>query len=191
LRVLVGLGNPGPRYVATRHNIGSRIVHNFAKEKGISLTKSMTLGAIWGKIKSPEEEIRVLLPQRFMNLSGNVVKRSLEKWHVALTDVLVVVDDLHLPLGRLRVRSEGSDGGQKGLRSIIEALGTHHFSRLRVGIQSEPMKEPWETFVLKPFRRRELPLVEKSIEVATACCHLWIEEGIDVCMNTFNRKEIV
>lgn len=189
MRVLVGLGNPGRSYERTRHNIGFRILRRFAEEEDISLKKSLSLGAVWGKSEHFREEVRVMLPQSYMNLSGKVIHRCLKRWGFPLAHMLVVVDDLHLPLGQLRIRPEGSDGGQKGLQSIMESVGTGAFPRLRVGIQPEaPVKEPWEKFVLSPFSRKEEAAMEKIMEAAAACCRLWIEEGIEVCMNRFNQK---
>ena len=187
MRILVGLGNPGRQYEKTRHNIGSRIVGDFAKEEKIALRKSASLEAVWGK-KEFQEEIRLLMPQSYMNLSGKVIARCVKRWNFPPEKMLVVVDDLQLPLGQLRVRSGGSDGGQKGLRSIIETLGTERFPRLRVGIASERLTGSWETFVLQSFDRREESLVREVVKKATACCRLWIEEGIEVCMNRFNKK---
>ena len=188
MKVLVGLGNPGRSYEKTRHNIGFWVIGNFVKQEGISLRKSAALEAVWGKQEHPGGEIRVVLPQSYMNLSGKVILRCQRRWHFPPEKMLVVVDDLQLPLGEIRIRPAGSDGGQKGLRSIIEALGTNRFPRLRVGIRSEPLKEPWEAFVLKPFSRKENFLVEEVVERVSQCCQLWIEKGIDVCMNQFNRK---
>ncbi|MFH1857393.1 MAG: aminoacyl-tRNA hydrolase [Candidatus Omnitrophota bacterium] len=188
MKLVVGLGNPGRRYENTRHNIGFQVVAYFAEKEGIRLSRSLSLGARWGKGRWSQGEMRIVLPQSYMNLSGKVVARCLSKWGCVPEEMLVVVDDLHLPLGQLRIRLNGSDGGQKGLRSIIETLGTENFPRLRFGIEPERMKEPWERFVLKPFSRKEAPLVEEALEKTRACCHLWLEQGIDACMNQFNRK---
>ena len=189
MKVLVGLGNPGRSYEKTRHNIGFRILKNFVKEEGIALRKSLSLEALLGKGEYPQEEIRVVLPQRYMNLSGGVVLRCFKRWHFPLTEMLVLVDDLHLPLGQLRIRPEGSAGGQKGLHSLIASLGTEEFPRLRIGIRPEaPIQESWEEFVLSPFSRKEEAVVEKVIDAAMDCCRVWIEEGIEVCMNRFNQK---
>ena len=189
MKVLVGLGNPGRSYEKTRHNIGSRILKQFAAQEGMIFKKSLSLEALWGKGGHSQEEIRVVLPQNYMNLSGKAVLRCSKRWHFPLTHMLVVVDDLHLPLGELRIRPFGSDGGQKGLCSVIESLGTEKFPRLRVGIHpGEAMKESWEEFVLSPFSRKEEVAVEKVVDGATECCRVWIEQGIEVCMNRFNRK---
>lgn len=189
MKVLFGLGNPGRRYAGTRHNIGARIVRQFAKDEGIPLSKSVPLGAVWGKRKDTPEEIRVVLPSSYMNLSGPVVLRCLKRWLLSPGQILVIVDDLHLPLGEMRIRPGGSDGGQKGLRSVVASLGTERFPRLRVGIQSGPFTEAWESFVLEPFSRKEEILLEKAVEKAVACCRLWTEKGIERCMNQFNRKD--
>ncbi len=122
-----GLGNPGGAYAKTRHNIGFRVIQHFAEKADIPLKKSAVLEAVWGKDLSAQEAIRLCLPQASMNQSGKVVVRCLKRWNLRPEEMLVVVDDLQLPLGQLRIRSEGTDGGQKGLRSIIETLGTGRF----------------------------------------------------------------
>ena len=195
MKVLVGLGNPGRSYEKTRHNIGSRILKQFAAQEGMIFKKSLSLEALWGKGGHSQEEIRVVLPQNYMNLSGKVVLRCSKRWNFPLTHMLVVMDDLHLPLGELRIRPSGSDGGQKGLRSIIEVLGTEKFPRLRIGIHpvrneisTGAFESSWEEFVLSSFSRKEEAAVEKMVNEATECCRVWIEKGIDACMNRFNRK---
>ena len=188
MKALFGLGNPGRAYEKTRHNIGFRVVGNFAKKEDVLLKKSAALGALCGKQIVGSEEVRLCLPQSYMNLSGRVVGRCLKRWNLPPQKMLVVVDDLQLPLGQLRIRPKGSDGGQKGLQSIIETLGTENFARLRLGIGLSYLKSSWEEFVLHPFSRKEEPLVEDMIEKATACCRLWIEKGIEVCMECFNQK---
>ena len=188
MKALFGLGNPGRAYEKTRHNIGFRVIQHFAEKADTPLKKSAVLEAVWGKCPSAQEDIRLCLPQASMNLSGKVVMRCLKRWNLRPEEMLVVVDDLRLPLGQLRIRPEGTDGGQKGLRSIIETLGTGRFPRLRIGIQSASLSGPWEAFVLSPFTRQEKPLVEEVVEKAAACCHLWIEKGMAACMNRFNAK---
>lgn len=188
MKLLVGLGNPGRSYEKTRHNIGSRVLKQFALQEKIDLKESSSLKAIWGKGARLQEEVRIVLPQSFMNLSGRAVSRCLKRWNVPPERTLVIVDDLHLPLGTLRIRPSGSDGGQKGLQSIIETVGTKEIPRLRVGICPDVLKEPWEEFVLKPFHRKEESKVTEVIEAAAECCRLWVDQGIEACMNRFNRK---
>ena len=188
MKLLVGLGNPGHAYEKARHNIGARVLKEFAAQEKIDLKKSDSLTAVWGKGALFQEEIRLLLPQSYMNLSGPVVARCVQKWDVQPEEMFVVLDDLHLPLGNLRIRPSGSYGGQQGLRSVIEAIGTEQFPRLRIGIESETMNEPWQDFVLKPFTRKEETVITKAVEAAVACCRLWIDQGIEACMNRFNRK---
>ncbi len=188
MKVLFGLGNPGPEYRRTRHNIGFRVVSHLAKKERILLKNGAALQVVWGKGRLSEKEVRLGLPQSFMNRSGEVIRRCQRRWGFSIPDMLVVVDDLQLPLGQLRIRSRGSDGGQKGLRSIIEALGTDAFARVRCGIGRKEIPSSWEAFVLQPFDRQEKQVVEEMVEKGSVCCRLWAEEGLEACMNHFNQR---
>lgn len=123
-------------------------------------------------------------PQTFMNKSGRAVSALLGRYRIDVDDLLVVCDDFHLDLGTLRARRSGSSGGQKGLRSIMDVLGTQDFARLRVGI-GPPKGDPVR-FVLEKFRKNERPLVEEAVEAASRACVVWAGEGIDACMSAFN-----
>lgn len=183
-RLIVGLGNPGLSYEATRHNIGFRVLDSLARQEGISFqeeSKGPVELARWG-------DVRLIKPMTFMNLSGRAVRTWIEWLKLSARDVLVVVDDVYLPLGQLRLRSEGSDGGHNGLKSIEMELGSGEFARVRCGVGPIPERMALEDFVLGRFRSEEQKTVDEMVKQAVGligCCQ---EQGIGVAMNRFNRK---
>ena len=173
-RLVVGLGNPGPEYAATRHNLGFRVVEALAdalsaswRKQGRSLVARATVG---------EVDVVLARPQTFMNLSGRAARELLEKLGPETT-WLVVSDDFHLPLGRLRCRGSGSDGGHNGLASILESLPGREVPRLRLGIGEPPTGHPAEDYVLEAFKRGERPEVEAMVERAAVLVREWLEHG--------------
>lgn len=180
MKAVVGLGNPGVRYAGTRHNIGFRVV-DFLGEK-----------MIWedaGAYHIAEcEHPRVLLvkPMTYMNRSGHAVGEVLGRFDLALGDVLMVVDDVHLDVGRLRFRRGGSPGGHNGLRSIAEALGSSDFSRLRVGVGQPPTPDVLVDYVLESFSPEEQPLIAQVIQQAADGVVCWALDGMTEAMNRFN-----
>ena len=189
-RALVGLGNPGLGYARSRHNAGARVVgllwRKYCRGKGIR--KKYVLYRV--------EEVSglavfVARVRSYMNESGEPVKRFLEEVGVEAKDLLVIHDDLDLPPGTLRFRRGGSSGGHKGVQSIIEALATDGFARLKIGIGRPGGKEREVVdFVLSPPSGREKEILKKTEAVAAEAAWLWVKEGIDYCMNRFNRSVI-
>lgn len=180
---MVGLGNPGSKYEGTRHNIGFEVVDRLIQGgSGVSSRK------FEGRLSEAEIDFhRVLLlkPETFMNLSGRSVRQALQFYKLDLADLLVVCDDLSLPLGRLRLRRGGSDGGQKGLRDIALQLGTEGFARLRIGIGDRgPLGAA--DFVLSRFRAAERPTIDDALIRATQAVAVWVTQGLDAAMNRFN-----
>ncbi len=179
MRVVVGLGNPGPRYADTRHNIGFLVVDALADsrwgERHGALTATMGRG---------EDEVLLVKPQTYMNRSGEAVRALREEQGFEPEEVLVVLDDFLLDFGRVRLRRAGSDGGHNGLGSIVERLGTERVPRLRLGVGPVPQGEDDIDFVLAPFAGRDdvAGLVERGC-AATRC---WLHEGIEAAMNRFN-----
>lgn len=185
--LIVGLGNPGPRYTANRHNVGFRCLKRLAVAHGLAFDKRhkrarVALGTVHGR--------RVILaqPQTFMNESGRAVAPLAHFYKVSLGRLLVVYDDLDLPLGTVRMRPEGGSGGHKGMRSIIEQLGGQNFSRLRVGIGRPPGRMDPAAYVLQNFSAAEESLVEETLEQAVAAIETWLTEGIEVAMERYNRS---
>ena len=201
MKVIVGLGNPGSEYEATRHNAGFMVVDALAKAHGVSLKRRLVLGrrllAQWGEWRSESgarpgeserragEVVRLLLPQTLMNLSGEAV-RAASSWLSAPHGLLIVCDDVNLPLGHVRMRPKGSAGGQHGLASCLAALGTDEVPRLRIGIGSEPLPKDLTEYVLSTFRPSERPAFRQTLSQAVEACELWVAEGIDAAMNQVN-----
>ena len=190
MKVICGLGNPGERYRLTRHNVGFRVVDLLADRWGHTGEGRVRDGAAVLEVRRPEPIGRVLMlkPQRYMNLSGRVLGAALRQTEVdVVDDLLVVADDIDLPLGRVRLRRSGSAGGHNGLRDIIESLGTDEFARLRIGIGRAGGAAD---HVLSTFRPDERELATEMVQVGADAAERWLTEGIDDAMNSFNGIEV-
>ncbi len=183
--LIVGLGNPGAKYENTRHNIGYRAVEAYARKYGLSFDRQehkalVAGGTILGR--------RVLLakPLTFMNLSGESVQPLMRFYKIEPPNLLVVCDDLDTPLGTLRLRPTGSSGGQNGLKSIIERLGTPNVNRLRLGISRPPGRMNPADYVLMPFRGDDEILVMETIDRAIKAVDTWLTEGTELAMSRHN-----
>jgi PTH1 family peptidyl-tRNA hydrolase len=184
MKVVVGLGNPGSKYEATRHNVGFELIDRLARGGSGSTFSSKFEGQL-AEIELDFRRVLLLKPQTFMNLSGRSVGQAVRFYKIPLEDLLVVCDDFSLPLGKLRLRTGGSDGGQKGLRSIADHLGTDQFPRLRIGIGDREQTEATD-FVLSRFSRSERPLIDDSLIVASQAVAVWTTQGMEAAMNRFN-----
>jgi peptidyl-tRNA hydrolase, PTH1 family len=184
LRLVAGLGNPGPQYIATRHNVGFMVIDCLAGKKGVKLSRSAFSSAEWGKWGNT----LLIKPLTYMNRSGDVVGRFARYFKIQPEEILVVVDDIALPLGRLRLRPSGSDGGHNGLKAIIENLG-ETFMRLRIGIGASPEAEELVDYVLGKFHRSEKPIVDNALERATEAIEHLAQNGMASAMNNYNRAE--
>lgn len=189
MRVIVGLGNPGLEYDSTKHNIGFSVVKELAKENKIKL-KEKRYSALIGAGRISGEEVALVLPQTYMNLSGETVGDLVRDEIKSIEDLIVVCDDINLKLGRIRLKKKGSAGGHKGLESIIAELGRDDFARLRVGIATDVHKGDITRYVLTPFKRNQHKNVSHIISLAADSLVCWIEEGMDVAMNKFNIMKI-
>jgi PTH1 family peptidyl-tRNA hydrolase len=185
-KLIVGLGNPGPRYRDTRHNVGFAVVSTLAERHRLS---GRTVGsAIIGEGEIGGARVVLAQPTTFMNDSGRAVAQLKRKYpNVDLADFLVVVDDMDLPTGTLRLRGKGSAGGHNGLRSIIGALGTDAFPRLRIGVGRPPPSIDPIDHVLTRFRPDEREAIDAAIMTAADAVEYWIETDIEETMNRFNR----
>lgn len=181
----VGLGNPGPRYRLTRHNFGFLVLEAFAAEKGLVFEK----GPFESEIAT-YRDVFLLKPQTFMNLSGEAVAPWAEKLKITPERILVMHDDLDLPLGRIKFAPKGGAGGHRGVLSIIEHLGTREFPRLKLGIGRPPEGIPVREYVLSPFSEEEWPLVEKVIGRALEALDFLLLEGLLKAMSRFNRADL-
>lgn len=185
MKLIVGLGNPGKKYEDTRHNIGFEVIQALAGAYATAPGRLKFEGQIQEGLVGTEK-ILLLMPHTFMNLSGRSVKQTLDFYKITEADLLVVCDDFHLPLGTLRLRPSGSDGGQKGLADTVRQLGTDQFARLRMGIG--PVPEQWDPadFVLGKFGTHERKAVDEQVARAREAVLIWVEQGILAAMNKFN-----
>jgi peptidyl-tRNA hydrolase, PTH1 family len=183
-KIVVGLGNPGSRYADTRHNVGWMVLDRLADRAGISGHQKARDGAAVVRGRFGELDLVLVKPTTYMNLSGLAVRKVLARERAPMSDLLVVVDDLALPLGRLRVREEGSAGGHNGLRSIIGEMGTQRFARLRVGI-GEPARGSVD-HVLSRFAPGERAVLEEALDAAVDAVADWAREGPVRAANRWN-----
>lgn len=188
MKIIAGLGNPGLVYAGSRHNIGCAIVKSLARSLKVSLKRDNSVLALVGTAKLGRQNIILVLPQTFMNLSGKAISACFKRFKANPEDLLVVCDDLDLELGRMKIRPSGSSGGQRGLLSIIEHLGTQNFSRLRIGIGRPKNSSDAADYVLAGFLRGQKMLVQEVKEDAVNCCLSWAEKGVVETMNMFNIR---
>ena len=186
VKMVVGLGNPGKAYADTRHNVGFWVIDSLAKALQIEVTKRK-FGARFGEGEFAEKKLILLKPWQFMNRSGQAVARAVGFYKLILSDLLVVVDDMALELGRIRLRPKGSAGGHNGLADIIQKLGGGEFGRLRVGIGQSDNDSAVDYVLDKP-TKAETPVLEEAISRAREAVLCWIERGIEVAMNEFNYR---
>jgi PTH1 family peptidyl-tRNA hydrolase len=182
--IVVGLGNPGNKYKFTRHNIGFRIVDSIAEENDIPF-KSGKGDYYFSEYKYKGDRVILVKPVTFMNNTGLAIYQILKYFPVSIKNLLIVYDDFNLPFGTLRFRKDGSDGGHNGLKSIIYHLNSNIFNRLRFGIGTEFKNSV--SFVLSKFKKNEEKEIEELISTAKFGIENWIDEGIELTMNRFNK----
>lgn len=184
MKVIVGLGNPGPRYADTRHNVGFRVVEQLAARLGAGAA-----GELCGALFTEAAGLLLVRPQTYMNRSGFTVRCLADRYGLAPGDFLVVYDDVALPLGALRLRGKGSPGGHRGLESVLESLGSDEVPRLRLGVAGEGLPAPGEglaDYVLAPFAAAELAPVDALIARAAEACLGWQSDGLEKAAARFN-----
>ena len=181
MKLVVGLGNPGIEYQFTPHNLGFLTLDRLAHEWGVTI-RNRQCQALTGRTNIAMHPVVLAKPETFMNLSGLAVRQLVERLGIRPeADLLVIYDELDLPMGSIRIRERGRSAGHNGMKSIIAALGTEEFLRLRIGIAPEKK-------ILKPFRRSQLKQVEQIVETAAEAVKVILTEGREVAMNRFNRK---
>ena len=191
LQLVVGLGNPGDRYAGTRHNIGFMALDRLAAREQASFRLQSRLHGLLAEVGQGPQRLRLLKPQTFMNDSGRSIRAALDWFNLTPANCLVLVDDMDLPLGRLRLRASGSAGGHNGLRSTISHLGSQDFARLRIGIGA-PATEPQErrdrtiAHVLGRFRPEDLPVVDTVLDEVIAGLALIQRLGLERAGNRLN-----
>ena len=185
MKTIVGLGNPGTKYRGTRHNIGFAVVDELARRAGIGF-ESAPAAALIAKWRRPDGAAALLVkPLTFMNLSGQAVGELVRYYKIEIGDILIVVDEVQLPLGKLRARARGSAGGHNGLKSVIQHVG-EEFARLRLGVGRGDARRDLADHVLARFEKDEAADVERMIERATDASEVFVTAGIAAVMNQFN-----
>ena len=187
MRMIVGLGNPGKKYADTRHNAGFKVIDMLSEAFGIEIDKR-SFGARMGKGQFAGKDVLLLKPWQYMNLSGRPVADTIGFYKMDLSDVLVVLDDMWLEPGQIRLREKGSAGGHNGLADIIEKLGTENFPRLRIGIGQAPADAAVD-YVLGEPEEKDNALINEGLARAKEAAICWLEEGIKPAMTRFNRFE--
>jgi len=186
MKLIAGLGNPGPKYRGTRHNIGFDVADELARRRGVTF-ESAPAEALVARIRG-EDPVLVVKPLGFMNLSGRPIAELVRYYRVPLDQVLVVLDDVNLPLGQLRARPRGSEGGHNGLRSVVAELATQELARLRIGVGRGDPRRDLADHVLAMFDADERAEADDAIGRAADAAELFVAEGVVAVMNRYNRK---
>jgi peptidyl-tRNA hydrolase, PTH1 family len=187
LKLIVGLGNPGSEYAETRHNVGFKVADELAKRHQLKFRESAKWQARTARITEDDRDALLAQPTTFMNLSGWAVRDLVTFYKIGLADMLVMVDDADLPLGKLRIRMTGSAGGHNGLKSIIQELGSEQFPRLRIGVGRQPGE--LKSHVLGRFGSEEREQIDNAVRKAADAAEMFVTDGILKAMNTFNAPE--
>ena len=186
MKLVVGLGNPGPEYEHTRHNIGFDVVRGLASRQSVVLKKGFLLPSLCVKARFGDETTILLMPTTFMNRSGQAVWKAMRRWKIEIHDLIVIVDDVEIELGSLKVRTKGSAGTHNGLRSMIDWLQSEQFARVRVGVGPRLAGEQMIDFVLGRFRVDEDLKVEKVVERAADAVESYFSLGPTLTMSRYN-----
>ncbi len=187
MKLIVGLGNPGSRYEKTRHNIGFEVIDELALRNGVKLNESKFNG-LYANIHKNGEKAILLKPLTYMNLSGESIRPMADYYKIPVENILIIYDDLDLPVGKIRLRQKGSAGGHNGIKSTIQHLGTPEFNRIRIGINRPPegMKVP--DYVLGRFSGDEWDHMQSVIQISADACEDWMEKSFPEVMNRFNSN---
>ncbi|MFH0792841.1 MAG: aminoacyl-tRNA hydrolase [bacterium] len=188
LKAVVGLGNPGRKYVGTPHNLGFEVVEELARRSGGKFRASRRVMAELAEVSLSGQTLVLVKPLTYVNLSGEGVGPLARKDGWLPEEVLAISDDLHLGLGQLRLRMNGTSGGHKGLISLEQFLGSQDFPRLRLGCKTGEVIEGWADFVLGRFGRDEKPIVEEMIGRAADAVECLVKDGLETAMNIYNRR---
>lgn len=200
MRLIVGLGNPGRDYAGTRHNVGFEVLDTLAAKLGLVSNpadfdrnartnfEGLTLDGPATFASGGQERVLLLKPMTFMNLSGRSVQAVKAFYQLANADLMIVLDDIALPCGKIRLRPGGSTGGHNGLRDIERALGTSEYPRLRVGIDPKPPRVPQKDYVLGRFSQEQRDRLNPAIDRAAEALLVWMEKGMQPAMNRFNAE---
>ena len=185
MKLIVGLGNIGDKYIFTRHNAGFMVIDSFALNSNLNYRENSKLKCLMTNIRDGYEDYLLIKPTTFMNLSGEAVRAVMDYYKIKIEDILIIYDDLSLELGKIRFRANGSNGGHNGIKSVIKHLGTNNIARLKIGIGPQP-NIPSEVFVLQNFSKEELEILKTTISRAKEAIDCYFKEGIAIAQNKFN-----
>lgn len=185
MRLIVGLGNIGDKYVFTRHNAGFMLIDSIAINNNLSFRENSRLKSLMTNLRNGVDDYLLIKPTTFMNLSGEAVRAVMDYYKIPVEDVLIVYDDLSLEIGKIRFRANGSDGGHNGIKSVIQHLGTKDVARLKIGIGPQP-NIPSEVFVLQNFSKEELETLKTTLIKVKDGISCYFKDGIAVAQNKFN-----
>lgn len=191
MKLIVGLGNPGKKFAFTIHNAGFLLVEKLAETYSIVFKREENFNAFLGRGKIEEEKILIAKPLTYMNNSGIAVKALVTELKINLTDLIIVHDDVNLPLGILRIRVGGGDGGHKGIRSIIENLCNKEFIRLRLGVGFPALGESLTDYVLSEFSPDKFRIFQEEVKLGCEAIKVIVTQGVVIAMNKFNRKGVI
>lgn len=187
MKLIVGLGNPGRKYIGTRHNVGWVVLAELARQHGVGSPRSKFKGEVV-EAAMRGEKVLLLCPHTYMNLSGASVLLARDFYKIENEDLIVVCDDFNLPLAKLRFRAKGSSGGQKGLADVIRRLGTEAFPRMRIGIGPPPPEWDVADYVLSKFKKEDKQEIDSLVSIAVKALGDWVEQSVDYCMNRYNSS---
>lgn len=187
--LIAGLGNPGIKYKYTRHNIGFQVVNSLSRELGVRLA-GRRFHSRNARARVKEKEVILLRPMTFMNLSGESVRACAEYYGIEAENILIIHDDLDLPVGRIKVVSHGGTGGHRGVQSVSDYLEHRRFPRVKIGIGRPGDGETTEDYVLSPFYRNQKQIIKKILEISVQACLIFVNDGIESAMNRINSKNL-
>ncbi|MYL35951.1 aminoacyl-tRNA hydrolase [Pontibacillus yanchengensis] len=186
MKCIIGLGNPGPKYENTRHNVGFMVIDELVRRHNWKLDKEK-YKAQYTVEHVGSEKVLLIKPLTYMNLSGEAIRPLMDYYNLSIDDIVIIYDDLDLPPGKIRLRKKGGHGGHNGIRSTIDHLGTKEFPRLRFGIGRPNGPMPVPDYVLGTFQKENIPTIKESIERAADACDSWMENSFAEVMNEFNQ----
>ncbi|KGX85480.1 aminoacyl-tRNA hydrolase [Pontibacillus litoralis] len=186
MKCIIGLGNPGPKYENTRHNIGFMVIDELLERHHWKLDKEK-FKAQYTVERIGSEKVLLMKPLTYMNLSGEAIRPLMEYYDIDVEDVVIIYDDLDLPVGKIRLRTKGGHGGHNGIRSTIDHLGTKGFPRLRFGVGRPSVPMPIADYVLGSFQKDEMTTIEASVQTAANACEAWMEKPFLEVMNDYNQ----
>lgn len=187
MKLLVGLGNPGKKYENTRHNVGFCVLDAFSEKTGLVFDEEKFKG-LYGKIRIGNETMICLKPQTYMNLSGEAVRAISDYYNIAAEDILIVYDDIDLPLGKLRLRKNGTGGNHNGIKSVVQMMGTKNIKRIRIGVDKNPLYDQ-KDYVLSKFPAEQQEIMQHAFERAADALIDFADHDFDYLMNHYNKDE--